>query len=139
MAITQRENGAIELRDHTHAAINAYRQFVSEGKGVDSPLKETQYQLLLGDDGFVAQHRGTPSYTGLTAVVKEQRRISAMTLEEYQATFECRDEAMARAYWSTAYTMAEIGNHFGVSYKTVSRAVRLCETAAGKWSPPGQP
>jgi transposase-like protein len=31
---------------------------------------------------------------------------------------------MARAYLSGAYTMAEIGDHFGVHYMTVSRAVR---------------
>jgi hypothetical protein len=111
------------------AAVEAYRQFVSAGEGVGSPLKQTQYQLVLGDESFVAKHRGSLERVSLTAVVKEQRRMSAMTLEEYQRTFKCRDEAMARAYWSTAYTMAEIGKHFGVSYKTVSRAVRLFELA----------
>jgi putative transposase len=34
---------------------------------------------------------------------------------------------MARAYLSGAYTMAEIGQHFGVHYMTVSRAVRKHE------------
>lgn len=111
------------------AAIEAYRQFVGEGEGTDSPLKGTQYQLVLGDESFVAKHRGSLDNAALTDVVKEQRRMSAMTLEEYQSTSNCRDEAMARAYRSTAYTMAEIGKHFGVSYKTVSRAVRLYESA----------
>jgi putative transposase len=38
-----------------------------------------------------------------------------------------RDQAMAQAYLSGAYTMAEIGCYFGVHYMTVSRAVRKFE------------
>ena len=38
-----------------------------------------------------------------------------------------RDEAMARAYASGAYSMKEIGDLFGVHYMTVSRAVRRLE------------
>jgi len=37
--------------------ISAYRRFIMEGKGIASPLKQTQNQLLLGDDNFVAQHK----------------------------------------------------------------------------------
>lgn len=36
-------------------------------------------------------------------------------------------QAIAQAYLSGAYTMAEIGGHFGVHYMTVSRAVRKFE------------
>lgn len=114
-------------------AIEAYRQFVSEGAGVESPLKATQFQLVLGDEAFVAAHRGALDQVALSAVTKQQRRAAAMSLEEYEKAFECRDEAMARAYWSTAYTMAEIGSHFGLSYKSVSRAVRSFEFAADCW------
>ena len=35
--------------------------------------------------------------------------------------------AMAQAYKSGAYTMAQIAGHFGVHYMTVSRAVRSAE------------
>jgi hypothetical protein len=38
-----------------------------------------------------------------------------------------RDQVIAHAYLSGAYTMAEIGGHFGVHYMTVSRAVRKFE------------
>lgn len=34
---------------------------------------------------------------------------------------------MAQAYLSGAYPMAEIGQHFGIHYMTVSRAVRKHE------------
>ncbi|MEJ2677290.1 MAG: helix-turn-helix domain-containing protein, partial [Acidihalobacter sp.] len=39
-----------------------------------------------------------------------------------------RREAMARAFLSGAYTMQEIGEHFGVHYSTVSRAVHWFES-----------
>ena len=51
-----------------------------------------------------------------------------MPLTEYQQRYSQRQEAMARAYLSGAYTMAEIGEYFGVHYMTVSRAVRQFET-----------
>lgn len=109
-----------------HAA-SAYRQFVAAGADARSPLLDTQYRLILGDDAFAARYRGCQERDALVAVSKTQRRIAAMTLREYEVAFAPRDKAMARAYWSTAFTMAEIGAHFGVSYKTVGRAVRRYE------------
>jgi transposase len=41
------------------------------------------------------------------------------------------NEAMARAYITGVYTMAEIGEHFGVHYMTVSRAVKMFEGGNG--------
>ena len=42
---------------------------------------------------------------------------------------------MTQAYRSGAYTMAEIGEHFGVHYMTVSRAVRKYEASLkGMWN-----
>jgi len=51
------------------------------------------------------------------------RKALAPSLLEFQRCYDERNEAMARAYVSGAYTMAEIGKHFGVHYMTVSRAV----------------
>jgi len=108
-------------------AIVAYRQFVLAGIGKDSPLKDTKHQMVLGDQAFVAQHGDRLGTTDFTDVLKDQRRIVAMSLPEYEKTCANRDEAMAQAYRSTAFTMVEIGKYFGVSDKTVSRAVRRCE------------
>ena len=108
-------------------ALVAYRQFVLAGIGKASPLRDTQHQMVLGDQAFVAQHGDRLGTTDFTAVIKDQRRLAAMTLSEYEKTYASREEAMARAYRSTAFTMVEIGKHFGVSDKTVSRAVRRHE------------
>ena len=42
-----------------------------------------------------------------------------------------RNKAMARAYLTGVYTMAEIREYFGVHYMTVSRAVRVFEDGNG--------
>lgn len=108
-------------------AVRAYRRFVMEGEGVPSPLERTRHQLLLGDDAFVERCQKNQAPDALREVAKVQRRSIALSLEDYQQRYPTRDEAMARAYGSGAYTMAEIGQHFGVHYMTVSRAVRKFE------------
>jgi putative transposase len=108
-------------------AIEAFRQYVRAGIGKASPLKDTRYQMVLGDDAFVAGHSQRLGTTDFTAVAKNQRRLAARTLQGYSDLFADREEAMACAYRSTAFTMVEIAKHFGVSDKTVSRAVRRHE------------
>lgn len=56
-----------------------------------------------------------------------QRRSLALSLQEYAETHVNRNRAMAQAYLSGAYTMAEIASYFDVHYMTVSRAVRAFE------------
>jgi len=58
---------------------------------------------------------------------KAHRRSLALPLSKYQQRYSARHEAMAQAYRSGAYTMAEIGEHFGVHYMTASRAARRFE------------
>jgi putative transposase len=53
----------------------------------------------------------------------EERRAVALPLSEYPSRYSNRNEAMACAYLSTALTMPEIAHAFGVSTKTVSRAL----------------
>ncbi len=98
-----------------------------EGKGIPSPLKLTQHQLLLGDENFVAQHKKTQKPKSLRDISKAQRRTFTLTLDEYRQRYEKRDEAMARAYSSGTYTMKEIGEYFGVHAVTLGRAVRKYE------------
>ncbi|NGZ84666.1 REP-associated tyrosine transposase [Duganella aceris] len=108
-------------------AIHAYHRFVLAGIGCGSPLKDLRHQLILGDDAFIAKTQGGALPGELVAVAKTQRRAVSLTLAEYQQRYPTRDEAMARAYHSTAYTMEQIATHFRVSAKTVSRAVNRFE------------
>jgi len=108
-------------------AIKAYHQFVMAGKGLPSPMLDTRHQLYLGDDAFVERHRQVKNHEELREVSKAHRRSVALSLDEYQMRYPDRDQAIAQAYLSGAYTMAEIGRHFEVHYMTVSRAVRKFE------------
>jgi putative transposase len=115
-------------------AIASYRQFIDEGVGAESPLKNVQHQLILGDDAFVRRHRGGMNAAEMPGIARAQRRLAALTLAEYRQQYPDRDEAIARAYWSTAFTMAEIGAFFAVGYSTVSRAVRRHVVDATNWT-----
>ena len=90
-------------------------------------MLDTRHQLLLGDKDFVECHWQTKNPETLREVSKAHRRSVALSLDEYQMRHPDRDQAIAQAYLSGAYTMAEIGRHFGVHYMTVSRAVRKFE------------
>jgi len=112
----------------THvAAIPAYQSFVLAGVGQPSPLAASRHQILLGDDDFVAKHQQLQRAEEFVEAVKTERRAVALTLAEYQARYPVRDEAIARAYHSTAFTMPQIASAFCVSTRTVSRAVAAFE------------
>ncbi len=113
-------------------ALQGYRQFVMAGRGLPSTMQETRHQLLLGDDAFVERHWQTKNPEALREMSKAHRRSVALSLDECRMRHPDRDEAMARAYLSGAYTMAQIGQHFGVHYMTVSRAVRRFEGNGGE-------
>jgi REP element-mobilizing transposase RayT len=112
--------------------LSTYRKFVMGGRGLPSPMLDTRHQLLLGDDAFVERHRQIKNSDELREVSRAHRRTVALSLDEYRTRHPDRDHAIAQAYLSGAYTMTEIGQHFGVHYMTVSRAVRKFEKAEGK-------
>lgn len=110
-----------------NSAQRAYRRFVIEGIGQESPLQLARHQLFLGDERFIKQHQLNFQLEDLTEISKMQRKSLALTLPEYQVNYQDRNEAMARAYQSGAYSMAQIARHFGIHYVTVSRAVKYFE------------
>lgn len=74
----------------------------------------------------MARFRDPDRLEQLSEIPKTQRRPLAGELAMYRANHP-RDEAMARAYLSGAFTMKAIGDFFGVHYMTVSRAVQKYE------------
>jgi len=116
------------------AAIQSYQQFLSAGIGAASPFQNMRHQLLLGDAAFVDRHQLLAQPESLHDVSKAQRRALALPLSTYPARYPDRVEAMARAYLSTMFSMAEIGRTFGLSERSVGRAIREFERRAA----PGQ-
>lgn len=111
-------------------ALLAYRAFVLAGIGAVSPLGKVRHQLLLGDDAFVSKYECMQQSESLKEIARVQRRASALSLTEYQDRYPERNQAMAQAYLSTAFSMAQIAAHFKVSYRTVGRAIATFEARA---------
>ena len=104
-------------------AVANYSRFVAAGMDETSPLAHTCHQVLLGDNAFISAQQQSERPDNLR--IRQGSSVAAVTLSlaQYQAPYSDRDEAMARAYLSTAFTMSHIAAAFHVSSRTVSRAV----------------
>ena len=111
-----------------NVAQQRYRDFVKQGKGQTSPWQDLKNQIYLGDDDFVSdmQSKLDPEQS-LKGIPKKQKQAPVKPLSYFAKHHKTRDEGMAHAYWSGHYTLEQVGAHFGVSYATVSRAVKRME------------
>jgi hypothetical protein len=75
----------------------------------------------LGGENFVANVMGMAE--PVSAEVPRRQRL-APSLPQIEADAVNRDEAIRRAYATGAYTLSEIGAHFGLHYATISRIAR---------------
>ena len=70
-------------------------------------------------------HRATAGYDESDACLTTEWILAGFS--KFAKEYNSRDECMSQAYLSGHYTLAQVGEHFGVSYATVSRAVKLAE------------
>jgi len=117
--------GFAETKD---IAQQRYRDFVQEGKGQPSPWRQLKNQIFLGNDDFVEtmQLKLNPEQS-LKDIPKKQKQAPVKPLSYFAERYKTRDERMTQAYWSGHYTLAQVGEYFGVSYATVSRALKQTE------------
>ena len=106
--------------------------------GEANPLSRICHQILLGHEAFVSAHQQSQRSAAFRDTPRQQRRAVALSLAQYQARYSDRDEAMARAYLSTAFTMSHIAAAFHVSSRTISRAVAAFDKAQGAAKRDGQ-
>lgn len=97
-----------------------------------SVWENLRHQVFLGSEVFVTQMRERAAAEAadrgsLAEIPKAQWQAPPPPLESFTAEAASREEAMARAYLSGAYSQSRIAAHFGVHYSTVSRAVRRFE------------
>lgn len=106
-------------------AVTGYRKFVAEGVKAPSPWRNLKNQVYLGSEQFVErmQARIDPSRP-LREIPHRQRRAVAKPLSHYAESYTERDQAIAEAYRTGAYSMQAIAEYFGVGRMTVSRAVK---------------
>jgi len=113
-----------QFGSHRETAIRAFEHFVLEGLGRESPFRTVRNQLFLGDDAFCDRAAKGEFRGDLLEIKRTQRRAILRPLAEYFVLFPDKHEAMARAYLSHAYTIAEIAEFLHVSPRTVGRAVK---------------
>ncbi len=63
----------------------------------------------------------------LKDIPKKQKQAPIKPLDYFVNLENTQNENMALAYLSGHYTLEQVGSHFGVSYATVSRAVKQKE------------
>jgi hypothetical protein len=114
-------------------ARRGYARFVSEGTSADGPWQDFRHQVFLGDDTFIERAVGDHGGSDLSEVPRAQRRPLVLPLAHYRRRHPQRDQAMAAAYLSGAYTMKETADAFGVHSMTVSRAAARSNPAPSYW------
>jgi putative transposase len=109
------------------AARKAFREFVSAGRSLPSPLLAAHHQLFLGDDEFITKHQTQGADDKLSEISQAHRRAKARPFADYAAQYLDRNTAMAKTYESGSNSMTEISAFFAVRYMTISRAVKAVE------------
>ncbi|MCK9608773.1 MAG: LysR family transcriptional regulator [Methylomonas sp.] len=90
--------------------------------------QQLKNQIYLGADAFIDEVQGKiDPEQSLKDIPRKQKQAPANSLSHYFERYDSRNEGMARAYLSGHFTLAQVGEHFGVSYATVSRAVKQLE------------
>ena len=97
------------------------------GKAKRAHLKN---QVYLGSEGFVERMQARIAHDRpLHEIPRTQRGPVPEPLAYFSEHYPERDDAIAEAYGTGAYSMQQIAEHFGVGRMTVSRAVKRYETS----------
>jgi hypothetical protein len=115
--------------DRLGPAVSAYEEFVSAGRDQPPPWESLRNQVFLGSDTFVqAMQCHIDPERSLEGIPARQRRAPPQSLAHYAQLHTRRSRAMAEAYLSGHYTLAQIADYFGVVSATVSRAVKAAKS-----------
>lgn len=119
-----RDTVLAQFGNDREAAIQAFEDFVLAGIGQESTFPTVRSQLFLGSDEFCALATRGEIHGELLEINRAQRRAFVRPLADYFLLYPDRDVAMAQAYLSHHFTMAEIADFCGVSARTVGHAVK---------------
>jgi hypothetical protein len=101
-----------------------YHVFVAEGIEDPSPWEQVQGQIYLGGEEFVATHQ--PGRR-MREMPRRQTPAHRPSLHALFHVGRSRKRVVHAAYRQHGYRLAEIANHFGVRYVTVSRWLKQAE------------
>ena len=104
------------------------RKFVQAERNQPSAWGKLNNQIYLGNEEFVEemQCKLDPEQS-LADIPGKQKLSPPKPIEYFKQKYSDPKQAMAMAYLSKHYTLEAVGTAFGVSYATVSRAVKSHE------------
>ena len=111
-----------------------YISHVREGIGLPSVWDDLSGQVYLGDEKFVNKMgamaeqspQGARAGRSRLEIPHAQRRPVRLPLEAYAAQHpDNRNAAIQAAFATGNYTMAQLAEHFGLHYTSVSRIVKM--------------
>ena len=106
-------------------ARQAFAAFVADGVDKTGPWRDLTRQIYLGGDDFVEDMQKRAGGGGVSEEIpRPQRAPPTKSLHACAEEAGTKQEAMALAYGTGAYSMAEIARFFSVHYSTVSRNVK---------------
>jgi REP element-mobilizing transposase RayT len=101
-----------------------YRQFVAEGRGGPRPWDQVIGQLYLGSEAFIARHQPDRP---IREIPRRQTQASRPSLRILFQHKQAPARLIHEAYRRHGYRLAEIADHLGVHYATVSRRLKAAE------------
>jgi len=107
-----------------HEAQKKYRAYVAGGIRIPSPWEKLQGQIYLGGKDFVRKHQ--PDRL-IREVPRRQTQAHRPTLKDLFSGQQGAERVIVEAYRRYGYRMAEIADHLGVHYATVSRRLKRDE------------
>jgi hypothetical protein len=112
-------------------ARRAFARFVADGVNADNPNEDSPKAGFLGTESFIETLPDKYDPTSVSSEIPKRIR-PAHSLEQIARQSAARDQAIAEAYRSAAYTPTEIARHFGIHLSTASRIARRQEDARNK-------
>ncbi|MGW8392947.1 helix-turn-helix domain-containing protein [Pseudoduganella sp. HUAS MS19] len=120
----ERDTVLAQFGNQREDAIRAFEAYVQAGIGQANPFQAVRHQLFLGSEEFCILAAQGGIRGDLLEIKRTQRLAIAPPLAHYFRLYQDRRQAMAQAYLSHNYTMAEIAEFCDVSARTVGRAVK---------------
>ena len=112
-------------------ARRAFARFVAEGVAVSDPTADVPRTGFIGSEAFVEQMLERIDKDALSPEIARNSRPSP-SLEAIANSSSDRNEAIRRAFATTAYSLTEIARHFGLHLSTVSRIAWKDQNARNK-------
>lgn len=105
-----------------------YERFVYAGINKESPWDNIRGRVLLGSDGFVAEHEkhleGAREVKEIPRVERFGARPSLKTLFGRPKSKQERNQIIRCAHLDHGYTLKEIADYLGIHYTTVSKILK---------------